>query len=519
VGRRWPPPSRGARDRRVRTSLPAAEEVDSSGGILLSAPLRTAHHLPILQGGRRQLAALAAVALTVVAGLGSTNESTLLFRLVAAAVLIVVCFRWLLAGTLLFVFLTFPAQLPGSIGVGATLAKPLGIVLVLSWLMALLSDPRRPILFRDNPLLAALVVGYVAWAILSLLWSSYSGDTTYDLKRLILAVVLLAVLYSVAGNRRDFLILLWGYVIASATTSIYVLASGTTLEGRLTGGLNDPNYLASELVLAIILAGFLLGSTSRRSLRAVLVAAAGIDIAVFVLTQSRGGIIGLATGAVVAIIVAGRTRTMVLAVSALATGLVIGWIAIFASSGLRHRVTDFSSQATSGRADSWQIAWKIAKAHPINGIALGNYRDEQLKYAASSIDIQHITYIVHDQLIVHNTYLETLAELGIVGFLLLGGAMVVCGSSAVRAIRLALQTDDHAFANALRGLVAGSCGLFTAYIFVSAEYEKQLWFALALLAVSSVVVSRQAEAAGHPEPEDTANVARLRPVASASAPR
>lgn len=442
------------------------------------------------------VAAAGAAALAVVAaGLSSPHSPRLLFELVAGALLVGVVFRWLLAGTVLFIIVTFPAQLPGSIGAGATIAKPFGIVLACSWLLALLSDRRRPILFRDQPIIGAFLVAYLSWAVLSLLWSAHTGATVYEFKRLAQAVLLCVVVFSVARSRRELLVLLWGYVGASVATSIYALASGVAIAGgRLTGGVNDPNYLASELVLAIIAGGYLLGSTERFAYRIVLLGAVGVDLTAFLLTQSRGGVVGMSVGVAAAIVVAGRTRAVVLAITTLAAALAVGYFALIAPATVRTRITDFSANASSGRSDSWRIAWLIAQANPIGGVALGGYRDEQLKYVASTIDIQHVSFVLNDRLVVHNTYLETLAELGLVGFVLLGGTMAFSVRSGWKAIRLADQAGDPALANAFRGLVAGSCGLFAAYVFVSAEYEKQLWIALALLAASSSVASSRLRA-------------------------
>ena len=65
--------------------------------------------------------------------------------------------RSLIAGLALFVVLTFPDQLPGSLGVGPTLAKPLGVVIVISWLFAIVGDRQRviPFLPRDSPVLTS----------------------------------------------------------------------------------------------------------------------------------------------------------------------------------------------------------------------------------------------------------------------------------------------------------------------------------------------------------------------------
>jgi O-antigen ligase len=170
-------------------------------------------------------------------------------------------------------------------------------------------------------------------------------------------------------------------------------------------------------------------------------------------------------------------------VVAVAVAISVGYFALVAPAQVRQRVTDYSTSSSSGRSDSWQIAWKIAQAHPIHGVALGGYRDAQLKYVASSIDVQYVGQILNDRLVVHNTYLETLAELGIVGFGLFGGTLVLALGIGLRTSRQVRATD----ANALRGLVAGSCGMLAAFFFVSAEYEKPMWIAVALLAASPVL--------------------------------
>jgi hypothetical protein len=95
--------------------------------------------------------------------------------------------------------------------------------------------------------------------------------------------------------------------------------------------------------------------------------------------------------------------------------------------------------------------------------------------------------------------------------------MGVCVVQGGRAIRAAAANGDYALANAIRGLVAGSCGLLASYIFLSAEYEKPLWFTLALLAASVRVASPTVS-----EPEGLTDVRSrteaLRVVPAVSAP-
>src|SRR5207237_2274267 len=99
--------------------------------------------------------------------------------------------------------------------------------------------------------------------------------------------------------------------------------------------------------------------------------------------------------------------------------------------------------------------------------------------------------------VVHNTYLELLAELGPIGlgcFLALVGASLGLGWRAVRAFARTGRTDLELIG---RGVLVGLCGMLAASVFLSAEYEKQLWLllgfaaALAGLAEASPSASRE----------------------------
>ena len=427
------------------------------------------------------IGASALLAILIVGGFSTAHAAHLLALGIAASVLVLITLRWLLAATVVFLVVTFPVSLPPSLGAGASIAKPFGVLLACSVALRFFRERDRPILFRERPVLGVFLVCYFAWAALSLLWSNSSGNTQYDVKRLFQAVLLAVVLYAVARTRRDVLVLMAGMVAASVIWSTYALATGTAIAGgRLTGGVNDPNYLAAELVLCIILGAYLTGATRRASLRLLLAAAVTIDLVAFVLTQSRGGIIGLAVGVAIAIAVAGPARIVAIALTALLLAGAVGYVGIVAPAHIRHRITDFSTSHTSGRKDSWQIAWKIFENHPFQGVALGGFRDEQLKYVSSGIDVQFVGQILNSRLVVHNTYLETLAELGLIGFALFGGILLGALGAGLRALPRIGLAEGYA----VRGLVAGTVGMLAAFFFVSAEYEKPLWVAVTLLAAA-----------------------------------
>ncbi len=132
-----------------------------------------------------------------------------------------------------------------------------------------------------------------------------------------------------------------------------------------------------------------------------------------------------------------RVATVVLAV------LVTGVIIAFASGTVGHLWHDFKlwqaktnsnqyfrlfSLAGSHRYQYWQVAWKAFESSPIHGIGPGTFRFYWEQHTT------HAEYILN----AHSLWFETLAETGIVGWLLLAGffALIVVGGT-VRTLRTA----------------------------------------------------------------------------------
>jgi hypothetical protein len=85
--------------------------------------------------------------------------------------------------------------------------------------------------------------------------------------------------------------------------------------------------------------------------------------------------------------------------------------------------------------------------------------------------------------------------MGIVGLLLLVGIFAGAIRSAARALG-ALTAEADPLEMWARGLIAGALGMFAAYVFLSAQWEKQLWLVLGLLAVTGAASRRPARPAG-----------------------
>jgi O-antigen ligase len=446
-------------------------------------------------GARSAIVATAAGSAALIAAVAVYSPKYAVYALLAAGFVVIAMSRLPLA-IAAFIVLAFPANLPGSLGTGATLAKPVGALLVLAWLGAVLTRREAlPLLPQARPLLFSVIVGLIVFSGASILWAVDSGPTRTGVERLLLNAALLLVTFSAASTRAGFRTIVRGFLVASVVTSVYSLASGNYIASGRLAGLFDPNYFAAELIPAIVIAAFLFVTTASARMRWLFAAVAGIDLAAFALTQSRGGIVGLAIALVVAIAVAGRARPRILALVLVLTAVGLGYYFGYKPAHVFQTTSRAgASGATSGRLDEWEIALRVFEGHPVGGVGLANYQVVEPSYATQTINLTTIRQIVTIPLVVHDTYLQFLSELGAVGLLLFAAMLVIPLRLTSRALaRLDRSVGEIEFE--ARGLFAGAIGLLAAYIFLSGEFEKPLWLLLALLASVPTVLSEGSEEA------------------------
>lgn len=439
---------------------------------------------------RAAVTAAAAGSAALLAGVAVYSPKYAVYALLGAGFVALAMARLPLA-IAAFTVLTFPAHLPGSLGVGPTLAKPVGALLVLAWGAAVLTHRARlPLLAKAQPLLFSAVVGLLVFSGASMLWAVASGATRTGAERLFLNAALLLVTYTAACTRVGFRTIVRGYLVASVVTSLYGIASGQYLASGRLAGLFDPNYFAAELIPAILIAGFQFATTTSARMRWLFAAVAGIDLVAFALTQSRGGIVGLGVGLIAAIVVAGRARPRILALVLLLAAVGLGYYLGYKPAHVFETTSRAgASGASSGRLDEWRVALRIFSGHPVGGVGLGNYQVVEPSYATQTLNLTTVRQIVTVPLVVHNTYLQFLAELGIVGLALFLTVLVIPLRLTSRALSRVDRPFDEFEAQA-RGLLAGVIGLLTAYVFLSGEFEKPLWLLLALLASVPVVLGQ-----------------------------
>jgi O-antigen ligase len=187
-------------------------------------------------------------------------------------------------------------------------------------------------------------------------------------------------------------------------TSLYTVVSGSydATTGRLTGAI-DTDYFAAALIPAILIACFLFATTHSPRTRWLSGVVAAADLAAFVLTQSRGAIVGLGVGLLAAVLVAGRARPRILAVVLVVVAAGLGYYLAYKPAHVFQSGSHGLSTTSSGRLDEWRVALRVAEGHPVGGVGLGNYQTVESTYATQTFNLGFSRYIVTDRLVAHNT--------------------------------------------------------------------------------------------------------------------
>jgi heme/copper-type cytochrome/quinol oxidase subunit 2 len=145
----------------------------------------------------------------------------------------------------------------------------------------------------------------------------------------------------------------------------------------------------------------------------------------------------------------------------------------------------FESASGGGRYQLWQSALDANTSEPLTGIGAGTFEYWWSREGT-------IPAFVRDA---HSLYLETLAELGIVGLLLLGGLIVfVLSSGVVRALR---AEPDH---RALLAAATAACFAFATAAAIDWVWELAVLPVLFLLLAAAIV--------GRSEPSETSEQTR-----------
>jgi O-antigen ligase len=437
---------------------------------------------------RLVLASLTAVAALI--GAEAVGSPRLVVVGTLGLLFVALAFQNLAAGLAAFTVLIFLEQIPTVSSAGLTLAKLGGGVLAIAWLVAVVKpDSSIPFLGHRHPVLAYSALVLLCWTFASMLWAPDRSVAGLTGLRFGQGILLLFIVFAAVRERRHLTWVVYAFVVGATLTAVIGLGGVTQTEGagidasgRLAGGIGDPNELAALLIPALGFTLFMLLAKKGLLVRCLLLAAAITCAVALFQTESRGGLVGLAVMLLASVVFSGPVRakaaTMVLTV----LGFTLAYFTLIASPEALARVTDFSAGGGTGRPTIWAVAAAVSRNHPLGGVGAGNFILVEPSYAFGNINLTRFDLIVDTPKVVHNMYLNILAELGVVGLILFAVMIVAAFTAAFRAVGTFARTGDVETEILARGIIIGTIGMLAAFFFLSAQYDKQLPLLLGVLA-------------------------------------
>ena len=127
--------------------------------------------------------------------------------------------------------------------------------------------------------------------------------------------------------------------------------------------------------------------------------------------------------------------------------------------------------------------------------SLGNFSNSSVHYLLEPGPLTRTDLIVDTPKVAHNTYLEVLAEIGVVGLALFLTLLLFCMGCAAKAVRNFHDKHDVYLEVLARALLIALIGLLAADFFDSEQFQKALWLLLGLCP-AMLAISRTGERTG-----------------------
>jgi O-antigen ligase len=265
--------------------------------------------------------------------------------------------------------------------------------------------------------LARTFLGYAGWALITVPFAMYGSQALGTSKIFLAAICLVFPLLLVQPTRANLDRVTRWTVWLTAFVGLLTLAHGRTQSGgRLeTGGTMDPNDLAAVMAFGAPIALALARRQGRLLTRLVALGCLGVMVLVILKTGSRGGFLALSLGLGILALGLGAARalrfTLIAAVVAAAAWPV-------APPQFRDRIItlnsleeDYNLTSISGRKAVAKRGMTYFARNPVFGVGLGNFTFADGRYLKEA-------GIQTKWMAPHNTYVQVLADLGLVGALM-----------------------------------------------------------------------------------------------------
>jgi O-antigen ligase len=362
---------------------------------------------------------------------------------------------------------------------------------------------------------------YLVWAVASGIWSIGPGGTRFLLQSLAIAIIFLLAFASLLNTEEQLRRTLYVFTFMCALMGgLSVFAFGGVLNiphveltqaGRSQGGIGDPDFFAGIQLVAVPLTLVLASDAKNPRTRILLYAAVLIILASIFTSLSRGAYIG--TVVLGLLFIASRPERLFRSreekVAALLI-LALGITGFFSRPFLREQVItraqsiyapqNREDETGSGRTNLWMAALKTAEENPMVGIGYGSFIfvSQDLLLNTPGVDPKVLQHREEgNNFVAHNTYLGTMAELGVVGLALLLSIYISTGLALRRTANRAIAAGAPFVGRVAHALILGLVAWAAISIFLSAETARMFWIIVGLaIALPKLIPERPPKTLG-----------------------
>jgi len=276
---------------------------------------------------------------------------------------------------------------------------------------------------------------FILWMFLSNPTAAWSGRD----RNWVFTFVQLWVLMFLAGELLDTpekqQLLMWVFALISVFSAFFAIQQGYIGETheasiRATGFVDNANAAARYFTVAMVFLSYLRAEITDPFPRFLTLVGIIITYLGVFFTASRSGMVLIFAAQALLILFQTEIRKRARLTLIFSIGLV--GLFFLASNVINILETILptvieGSDTMGLRYDLWTAAWRMFKEKPITGVGIGVYRWIVPQYS------QDLFYIRNRNIWVHNTYIQILAETGIVGFVLFMGMFITASFNFLRA--------------------------------------------------------------------------------------
>ena len=276
-----------------------------------------------------------------------------------------------------------------------------------------------------------------------------------DLAIHITSIGFLFVIVNNINSKRDFNIFIVFLVFSATLVALYGFYQykvGVEMEAKWVDTVNNPdvktriysvfgnpNILAEYLIMIIPISISLFWFSKKAHKKMVFLITSLILMLALILTLSRGGWLGFAFGIFVFILLI--EKRLLLSIIPVTLGALY-----FLPQSILNRILSIGNLADSSnsyRIRMWSITWNIIKDHWLVGVGFGH-----LPFKATFETYIRTMPTYH----AHNTYLETMAEMGILGFIVFISFIFVLYKYSIKKL---IKGKDRYIKTMTAGVLAG----------------------------------------------------------------